>query len=69
MSMRHWQGGHSRPNLIADYSLSHPWAIAAYQAAVQTLPQVEHRVIPMGTGLSLADRQTGNEDTAEGVPV
>jgi hypothetical protein len=66
--MRHWQGGHSRPILIADYTLSHPWAIAAYQAAVQTLLQFEQLVIPIGTGLSLADRQTGNEDTAEGVP-
>jgi hypothetical protein len=33
---------------------------AAYLAAVQALPQFEHLIIPIGKGLSMAYRQTGN---------
>ncbi len=55
--------------LLADNALSHPQEIAAYLAAVQALPQFEHLVIPVGKGLSIAYRQTGNEDHVEGVQV
>jgi len=48
--------------LLADNVLSHPQEIAAYLSAVQALPQFEHLVIPIGKGLSMAYRQTGNED-------
>jgi predicted O-methyltransferase YrrM len=53
--------------LLADNALSHPQEIAAYLAAVQALPQFEHLVIPVGKGLSIAYRQTSNEDPVEGV--
>jgi predicted O-methyltransferase YrrM len=47
--------------LLADNALSHPQEMAAYLAAVQALPQFEHLVIPVGKGLSIAYRQTGDE--------
>jgi predicted O-methyltransferase YrrM len=52
--------------LLADNALSHPQESAAYLAAVQALPQFEHLVIPIGKGLSIAYRQTGNKDPVEG---
>jgi predicted O-methyltransferase YrrM len=55
--------------LLADNALSHPQEIAAYLAAVQVLPQFEHLVIPIGKGLSIAYRQTDNEDPVERVRV
>lgn len=55
--------------LLADNALSHPQEIAAYLAAVQALPQFEHLIIPVGKGLSLAYRQTGDEDPVERVQV
>lgn len=55
--------------LLADNALSHPQEIAAYLAAVQVLPQFEHLVIPIGKGLSIAYRQTDNEDPVERVQV
>jgi predicted O-methyltransferase YrrM len=48
--------------LLADNALSHSQEIAAYLSAVQALPQFDHLVIPIGKGLSMAYRQTGNED-------
>ena len=48
--------------LLADNALSHPQEITAYLAAVQALPQFEHLVIPVGKGLSIAYRHTGNKD-------
>jgi len=48
--------------LLADNALSHPQEIAAYLSTVQALPQFEHLVIPIGKGLSMAYRQTDNED-------
>src|SRR2546425_477303 len=48
--------------LLADNALSHPQEIAVYLSAVQVLPQFDHLVIPIGKGLSMAYRQTGNED-------
>ena len=53
--------------LLADNALSHPQEIAAYLSAVQALPQFEHLVIPIGKGLSIAYRQTDNEDPVERV--
>ncbi len=48
--------------LLADNVLSHPQEIEGYLSAVQTLPQFDHLVIPIGKGLSIAYRQTDNED-------
>ena len=42
--------------LLADNVLSHPAEIAGYLAAVQSLPDFEHMVIPVGKGLSVAYR-------------
>lgn len=42
--------------ILADNALSHPDEIAAYLAAVQALPNVDHLIVPVGKGLSLAYR-------------
>lgn len=42
--------------LLADNALSHPDEIAGYLRAVEALPGVEHAVIPVGKGLSVAYR-------------
>ena len=42
--------------LLADNALSHPEEIAGYLAAVAALPGVEHLVVPVGKGLSVAYR-------------
>jgi predicted O-methyltransferase YrrM len=42
--------------LLADNALSHPDEIAGYLAAVEALPDVEHLVVPVGKGLSVAYR-------------
>lgn len=42
--------------LLADNVLSHPAEISGYLAAVQSLPNVDHLVIPIGKGLSVAYR-------------
>lgn len=42
--------------LLADNALSHPEEIAGYLAAVTALPGVEHLVVPVGKGLSVAYR-------------
>lgn len=48
--------------LLADNALSHPQEMVAYLTAVQALPRFEQLVVPIGKGLSLAYRQTGNEE-------
>jgi predicted O-methyltransferase YrrM len=40
--------------ILVDNALSHPEEIAPYLAAIQALPDVEHMVIPVGKGLSIA---------------
>jgi predicted O-methyltransferase YrrM len=42
--------------LFADNALSHPVEIADYLAAVKSLPQFEHLIVPIGKGLSIAYR-------------
>jgi predicted O-methyltransferase YrrM len=40
--------------VLADNAISHPDQIAPYLAALEALPDVEHIVLPVGKGLSLA---------------
>ncbi|MBZ0304281.1 MAG: class I SAM-dependent methyltransferase [Anaerolineae bacterium] len=40
--------------VLADNVLSHPQEIAAYLAAVESLPDFDHTVVPVGKGLSIA---------------
>jgi predicted O-methyltransferase YrrM len=40
--------------VLADNALSHPDEIAPYLAAITALPDVDHMIIPVGKGLSLA---------------
>ena len=42
--------------LLADNVLSHPAEISGYLTAVQSLPNVDHPVVPIGKGLSIAYR-------------
>src|SRR5260370_13927718 len=42
--------------LLADNVLSHPNEIAGYLQALEALPQFDHIVVPIGTGLSIAYR-------------
>ena len=42
--------------LLADNAFSHPQEIAEYLAAIETLPDSEHTVVPVGKGLSVAFR-------------
>lgn len=42
--------------LLADNVLSHPTEIAAYLRALETLPQFDRVIVPIGKGLSLAYR-------------
>ena len=42
--------------LLADNVLSHPVEFSDYLAAVQSLPNVDHLVVPIGKGLSVAYR-------------
>lgn len=42
--------------LLADNALSHPAEIAGYLTALEALADVEHMVIPVGKGLSVAYR-------------
>jgi predicted O-methyltransferase YrrM len=42
--------------LLADNALSHPDEIAGYLAAIATLAEFEHTVVPVGKGLSVAHR-------------
>jgi predicted O-methyltransferase YrrM len=53
--------------LLADNALSHPQEIAQYLSAVKALPQFDHLIIPIGKGLSIAYRQTDNEDFLKGI--
>ena len=43
--------------VLADNALSHPQEIAAYLAAVQSHPEFDHLVVPVGKGLSVAYKQ------------
>lgn len=47
--------------LLADNALSHPTEIAGYLAALQTLPDVEQMILPVGKGLSVAYRASQSE--------
>ena len=40
--------------ILADNVLSHPEEIASYLAAIQAVPNIDHMVIPVGKGLSVA---------------
>lgn len=40
--------------VLADNALSHPEEIAAYLAAIESLPDFDHMVVPVGKGLSVA---------------
>jgi predicted O-methyltransferase YrrM len=40
--------------LMADNALSHPDEIAPYLAAVESIPGVDHMIVPLGKGLSVA---------------
>lgn len=40
--------------ILADNALSHPEEIAPYLAAIQAVPEVEHMIVPIGKGVSLA---------------
>jgi predicted O-methyltransferase YrrM len=42
--------------ILADNVNSHPQEITGYLAAIQTLPQFEHMIVPVGKGLSIAHR-------------
>ena len=42
--------------LLADNVLSHPTEIAAYLRAVETLPEFDRVIVPLGKGLSVAYR-------------
>jgi predicted O-methyltransferase YrrM len=42
--------------LLADNVLSHPEEIAGYLAAIQSLSNFEHFIVPVGKGLSIAHR-------------
>jgi len=45
----------ARPGLIlADNVLSHPDQIAGYLEAIQNIPDIQHVVVPIGKGLSIA---------------
>ena len=46
--------------LLADNALSHPTEIAAYLRALEALPDFERVVLPVGKGLSVAYRSTGD---------
>ena len=48
--------------LLADNVLSHPTEIVAYLRALEALPDFERVVVPIGKGLSVAYRSTGNEN-------
>jgi predicted O-methyltransferase YrrM len=42
--------------LLADNVLSHPVEIADYLAAIENIPHLQHAVVPVGKGLSVAFR-------------
>jgi len=42
--------------LLADNVLSHPAEIAGYLAALEAMPDLDHVVVPVGKGLSVAHR-------------
>jgi predicted O-methyltransferase YrrM len=44
--------------LLADNVLSHPTEIAAYLRVLETLPQFDRVIVPLGKGLSVAYRAT-----------
>jgi predicted O-methyltransferase YrrM len=44
--------------LLADNVLSHPTEIAGYLRVLETLPQFDRIIVPMGKGLSIAYRAT-----------
>jgi len=44
--------------ILADNALSHPDEIAGYLAALETLPQFDRVLVPIGKGLSVAYRWT-----------
>lgn len=44
--------------LLADNVLSHPTEIAGYLRALETLPQFDRLIVPIGKGLSIAYRTT-----------
>lgn len=53
---------HMKPDvlLLHDNALSHPDEIADYLAAVDSLPDFDHVIVPVGKGLSLAYRGARN---------
>jgi len=42
--------------LLADNAISHPAEIAGYLTALQALPDIDHMIVPVGKGLSIAYR-------------
>lgn len=40
--------------VLADNAVSHPDQIAAYLAAIKALPEIDHMIVPVGKGLSVA---------------
>ena len=49
--------------LLADNVLSHPDEIAGYLKALESLPQFERVVLPIGKGLSVAYRSAGSKES------
>jgi predicted O-methyltransferase YrrM len=43
--------------VLADNALSHPDQIAAYLAAIEAAPELDHMIVPVGKGLSVAYKQ------------
>lgn len=43
--------------VLADNALSHPDQIAAYLAAIESVPDMDHMIVPVGKGLSVAYKQ------------
>ena len=42
--------------MLHDNAVSHPGEIAEYVARVESLPEFQHTVVPVGKGLSIAYR-------------
>ncbi|MCI0713675.1 MAG: class I SAM-dependent methyltransferase [Chloroflexi bacterium] len=47
--------------VLADNALSHPDQIAPYLAAIEALPEMDHMVVPVGKGLSVAYKMAGGK--------
>jgi predicted O-methyltransferase YrrM len=48
--------------LLADNVLSHPYEIVGYLKALEALPHFDLLILPIGKGLSVAYRSTGDEE-------